>query len=76
MSQDYIKKHPHIKASSIPYWDDTCGEYFTHISQLSETYDKFITNINNNYYSPRKYILENLSMQICSQKLKELVKSI
>lgn len=76
MSQDYIKKHPHIKSTSIPYWDDTCGEYFINISQLSETYDKFITNINNNNYYPRKYILENLSMYKCNQKLEELVKSM
>ena len=76
MSQEYGQKYPHIKSTSIPYWDDTCGEYFINMSQLSETYDKFITNINNNNYYPRKYILENLSIHKCNQKLEELVKSM
>jgi len=76
MTQEYGQNYPHIKSTSIPYWDDTCGEYFIDMSQLSETFNKLVTNINNNYYSPRKYILENLSIRKCSQKLKELVKSI
>lgn len=76
MSQDYGQKYPNIRASSIPYWDDTCGESFTHISQLSETFNKFVSNINDNKYTPRKYILENLSIQKCSEKFEELVKKI
>ena len=76
MAQEYGRKNPDIKSTSIPYWDDRCGEYFTHISQLSDTYDKFITNIHCNKYSPRQYILENLSIHKCNQKLVELIKTV
>jgi len=76
MNQEHGQKYPNIKASTIPYWDDTCGEQFTNISQLSETFNTFVNKLNHNAYYPRKYILENLSMIKCKPKLDELVKSM
>jgi hypothetical protein len=71
MSQEYGQNYPSIKATSIPYWDKMCGEYFTNISQLTEIFIKFMNNIDN--YTPRKYILENLSISECKKKFDELV---
>jgi hypothetical protein len=50
-------------ATSIPYWDNQCGEYFYEQDEFESTLIKVITNIELNQYSPRKYILENLSFE-------------
>jgi len=76
MNQEHGQKYPNIKATAIPYWDDTCGEQFTNISQLSDTFNTFMKKLNANAYMPRTYILENVSMQKCKQKLDDLVQSM
>jgi glycosyltransferase involved in cell wall biosynthesis len=76
MNQEHGQTYPNIKATTIPYWDDTCGEQFTNISQLSETFSKFMHKLNENAYAPRKYVLENVSINKCKEKWEDLVKSM
>jgi len=76
MNQEHGQTYPNIRATTIPYWDETCGEQFTNISQLSETFDKFVNKLNNNAYTPRKCILETVSMSKCKEKLDDLVQSM
>lgn len=57
------------KCTSIPYWDSRCGEYFFTKDELESTFNLFI----NKKYSPREYILENLSTD---KKIEELQKLI
>jgi hypothetical protein len=73
MSQEYGYNYPDIPATIIPYWDDRCGEYFYNKEELETTYNKFITKLET--YSPREYIIENLSPQKCGQRFIELVAS-
>lgn len=56
-----------VPASSIPYWDDVCGERFYSFPDLDSVFNKFIDNLH--FYNPRKYILENLSLSDQSTKL-------
>lgn len=63
MSQEYLSNYENIEATSIPYWDERCGEFFYHYKELENTYNKFINNLDN--YKPREYILENLSRDKC-----------
>jgi hypothetical protein len=74
MKQEYGSKYEDIPATSIPYWDTCCGEVFYNISDLENTYNKFITNIE--HYKPREFILENLSMEVCENKLIEIITKI
>lgn len=62
------------RVTTIPYWDDRCGEYFYNKDEISDTFDKFIINLEN--YKPREYILENLSIEKRSLALYKLVNSI
>jgi hypothetical protein len=71
MSQEYGYNYPDIPATIIPYWDDRCGEYFYNKEELETTYNKFITKLET--YSPREYIIENLSPQKCGQRFIELI---
>jgi hypothetical protein len=74
MNQEYGSNYQNIGATTIPYWDERCGEFFTDSNELSFTFNKFLNNLTN--YKPREYILENLSMDKCESKLNELIKNI
>lgn len=55
-------------ATSVPYWSKICGEIFYTKDKLEETINIFLSNID--FYNPRLYILENLSLK---DKTKELI---
>ncbi len=74
LSQEYGSDYPEVFATSIPYWDERCGEVFYNSYEFEESYNKFINNLNN--YKPREYIIENLSMEVCENKLINLINSI
>ena len=69
MNQQYGYNYPNIPATSIPYWDEKCGEYFTQQSQFEKMYSLFLSKIETNAYNPREFILENLSIDKCEEKL-------
>ena len=58
-------------ASSIPYWNHLCGNYFYDINDLDNIFNVFISKLN--IYSPRKFIVNNLSYEKCSEKWNNLI---
>jgi len=74
MNQEYGSTYEDIPATTVSYWDERCGEVFYNISDLENTYNKFINNIE--HFEPREFILENLSMEVCEIKLIETVNLI
>jgi glycosyltransferase involved in cell wall biosynthesis len=71
MNQEYGQHHSDIQATTIPYWDDKCGEYFYNMTDFQEKSRKFFNNLDS--YRPREYILENLSPSICEKKFIDMV---
>lgn len=76
MRQEHEGNLPDIKCSSAPYWDERCGEQFNMFYQLDDVFEKFIENIEKNKYSPREYILENLTVQKCEEYFMDAYNSI
>jgi glycosyltransferase involved in cell wall biosynthesis len=76
MNQEFGQSYDDVPATTIPYWDSRCGEYFYDMNDFEEKFRLFLHNINNNTYEPREYVLENLSPEVCEKKLIELVMSI
>lgn len=74
MNQEFGSNYDLIPATSIPYWDERCGEYFTDIVDLEQLHNKLLNNIHN--YRPREFILENLSVDVCESKLIEMINSM
>ena len=70
MSQEYGGNYDKIPCTTIPYWDERCGEYF-YEHEFIETYDRFIDKLDT--YKPREYVLDNLSVEVCSERFKELI---
>jgi len=54
-----------VPATSIPYWDERCGEVFFNIEDLEVTFSKFYATLNQ--YDPKAFIKDNLSFE-CSVK--------
>ena len=75
MAQEYNSRYSsELNATTIPYWDQRCGEVFYNIEELESVYNKFIENIEN--YRPREFILENLSIEVCENKLIDVINNM
>ena len=56
-------KDVNSKVTSVPYWSKVCGIKTTDPLKISKLFEEFLSKIHT--YSPRKFILENLSMKTC-----------
>jgi hypothetical protein len=74
MNQEYGSGYDDISASSIPYWDDRCGEYFYNPDDFVPTFKKFVSKLYT--YKPRDFVMEKLSMDVCEQRFLDVVKEI
>ena len=74
MEQEEGSHFPPIEATTIPYWDDRCGEVFTNECDLEQTFETFISKFGQ--YKPRDYIMENLSIEPCYNIFLNNIKSI
>lgn len=72
MTQEYGTNYPNFTASSIPYWDERCGEYFYEENDFEITFHKFINNLNK--YKPREFIMDNLTVSKCAERLNKILK--
>ena len=61
-----------VPATSVPYWDNRCGEKFYSIDKLEETFDNFYARINE--YDPKAYVKDNLSFESSVKTLLDILK--
>jgi len=61
-----------VPATSVPYWDETCGVKFYNISELENAFNFFIKN--KETFTPRRYVQENLDMAISAKKIIDAIK--
>ena len=74
MNQEFKSKYSNISATTIPYWDERCGEFFYKKDEFIETFQRFLSKLNT--YNPREFILETLTEYICEKKLIEIVEKM
>ena len=70
-SQEVGTNYPDFPATSVPYWDERCGELFYNIEEIEDKFQLFTTKLTT--YNPRQYILENLSMEVCEKRLIDFI---
>lgn len=63
---------PYIPATSVPYWDERCGVKFKDICEFPSRFEEFVDKQTSNYFSPRDYILEKLTLEKCAGDYLEL----
>jgi DNA-directed RNA polymerase subunit N (RpoN/RPB10) len=73
MDQEYGSRYQPIPCTSVPYWDERCGEIFYKQEEFETQYDEFINKLDT--YKPREYILENLGVEKCAENFKKLISS-
>ena len=49
--------------SSVPYWDELCGEKFKGVDEIPAIFLEFWAKMQGGFYSPRNYIIENLTLE-------------
>jgi hypothetical protein len=53
--------------SAVPYWDERCGETFKNIDEFKTALDVFLQKDKQDTFSPRDFILENLTLEKCAE---------
>ncbi|MEO7931661.1 MAG: glycosyltransferase [Chthoniobacterales bacterium] len=53
--------------SSVPYWDERCGERFVGPETFEAAFSKFWDGCRAGIYAPRDYILDNLTLEKAAQ---------
>lgn len=61
--------------SSVPYWDKRCGLKFKNLADFDHQLAAFMTKLQSNFFNPRAYILENLSLEKCAQHYYDIITS-
>jgi glycosyltransferase involved in cell wall biosynthesis len=59
---------PNIEATSVPYFDNRCGERFKGVEDLDEKLAMFMEKIDASAYSPRDFVLESLTLRGCAAR--------
>ena len=73
MNEEYKSGYEDIPGTTIPYWDNRCGEYFYNLRDLNNKFNLFISKLET--YKPRDYILENLTIEKCEEKLIDIIRN-
>jgi glycosyltransferase involved in cell wall biosynthesis len=71
MNQEVGGNYPNVPATSIPYWDASCGEVFYNYNEFESTFHLFLSKLHT--YCPREYILNHLSIEKCEKKFIDLL---
>ena len=74
MNQEYGSTYGNISATTIPYWDERCGEFFYDANELEGKFLLFLSRLGQ--YKPRDFIVETLSIEKCEDKLVEVIDKI
>jgi len=62
--------------SSVPYWDDYCGVKFSSINDFELNLIKFLDLANADFFKPRDYILQNLTLEKSAAAYLKIISSI
>ena len=57
-----------IHATSVPYFDERCGERFTGPEDLDEKLSLFWNRVEASAYSPREFVVEHLTLEGCARQ--------
>jgi hypothetical protein len=67
---------PVIKATSIPFFDEHCGMSFKDIMGFENGINSFWNKVRAGNFSPRTYILENLTLKKSAERMMEIIGSV
>lgn len=54
--------------TSVPYFDERCGDRFESVEVFPELLDEFWNKLRRESFDPRAFILEHLTLEICAKR--------
>lgn len=66
----------HVPATSVPYFDERCGEVFSSFNEFVGVFELFWERVCSAVYSPREYVEENLSIEKSTLRMLEIYDAI
>jgi hypothetical protein len=70
----FPKEMDNLTATTIPYFDKSCGIIIDNIEDLGTAIEEMFNSIGK--FTPQSYIRNNLSLEICTQKLLQLFQDL
>jgi hypothetical protein len=67
---------PVVPATSVPFFDVRCGMSFKDITTFNTTLPSFCDKLSTGSFSPREYILENLTLKKSAERMLEIINSV
>jgi len=64
---------PEIPATSVPYFDERCGNTFRNFKEFETKLEEFIARLGTADLNPREYILQHLTLEKCAQNFVRIV---
>lgn len=72
----YPHKVQFQSVSSVPYWDERCGVKFKDFNDFPVKLEEFIEKLNSQQFTPRDYILANLTLEKCAENYVNIVTKV
>lgn len=69
----YPDRVQYSPVSSVPYWDERCGMKFENTKEFRVSFGIFWERMQDRNFSPREYIVENLTLEKCARWYADLV---
>lgn len=67
---------PLIPATSVPFFSKECGSTFENFVGFTEKFDLFFRGVVEQKFQPRKYIVDNLSLEKSGIRMLEILKEV
>jgi glycosyltransferase involved in cell wall biosynthesis len=74
MSQEYGSSYLDFFATTIPYWDYSCGEVVYDWQDFSKVYSMFLSKLDS--YRPREFVIKELSIDVCERRFLDLIREV
>jgi hypothetical protein len=71
LSQEVGSCYPDVFATTIPYWDNSCGEVVYSADEMIEKFPLFLSKLGS--YSPREFVIKELCLDVCEKRFIELI---
>jgi len=65
-----------IPATAVPFFDERCGVKFKNFEDFEKVFDGFWNRVKSGGFSPRDYILQNLTLKKSAQRMLEIIASV
>ena len=65
-----------IPVTSVPYFDQSCGETFKGLADFEPRLDRFLHRLASADFQPRQYILDHLTLEKCARRFIDVLDEV